>query len=248
MSVLVARLQQSVVLVALLYLWRLKTANWAQVQFPGIVFDTNTFPLSTPALSESANPTLQFRGWTARLVSRFDLPVDILALLYIWRFKTADVRQHVERHAEYPLFAVAMMLASKFVIDRQRISDTAWADMSDMIEGLQITERAFLDRIGYHLFCSPEELDSWHLTLGQLGTYAYNAYTAWYTTVNLTSTVILPPAFPFPSYPSQGPPQSTDGAGPSQPVPGRTTSSLLCTSPSATSKSYCVCRILLRES
>ena len=116
-----------------------------------------------PPLVPSAVASQHFKKWilTVLTTTQVTQNVVVLALLYIYRLKTANPTVKGGSGSEYRLLTVALMLANKFLDDNTYTNKT-WADVSGISDNeIHVTEIEFLSNMRYSLLVSVEQWEEW---------------------------------------------------------------------------------------
>jgi hypothetical protein len=116
-----------------------------------------------PPLAPSAVASQHFKKWilTVLTTTQVTQNVVVLALLYIYRLKTANPTVKGRSGSEYRLLTVALMLANKFLDDNTYTNKT-WADVSGIsVTEIHVMEVEFLSNMRYSLLVSVEQWEEW---------------------------------------------------------------------------------------
>ncbi|KAI7834728.1 hypothetical protein BX661DRAFT_139397, partial [Kickxella alabastrina] len=89
------------------------------------------------------------------------MPIVMLTLLYVSKFKQRFPGLHGGNGSEYRMFVVALMLASKYLEDNTFTTQT-WSEVSHLpAKELTIMQREFLTALDHRLHVPESEYNAW---------------------------------------------------------------------------------------
>ncbi|ORX97209.1 hypothetical protein K493DRAFT_200726, partial [Basidiobolus meristosporus CBS 931.73] len=89
------------------------------------------------------------------------LPVVLLALIYIQRFKGSSPATKGADSSEGRLFAVSLMLANKY-LDDNAFTNRTWSEVTGIpLQEINIMEKEFLTVLSFNLNVTNRELKGW---------------------------------------------------------------------------------------
>ncbi|KAI9482210.1 hypothetical protein LPJ78_001121 [Coemansia sp. RSA 989] len=126
------------------------------------VLATRTF--SKLWMARAAREALQpFQSFCYELLrsTQIAMPIVVLALLYVHKFKQRYPGLHGGNGSEYRMFVVALMLASKYLEDNTFTTQT-WSEVSHLpARELAIMQREFLLALDHRLHVPDSEYNAW---------------------------------------------------------------------------------------
>ncbi|KAJ2451491.1 hypothetical protein EV183_003569 [Coemansia sp. RSA 2336] len=126
------------------------------------VLATRTF--SKLWMARAAREALQpFHSFCYELLrsTQIAMPIVVLALLYVHKFKQRYPGLHGGNGSEYRMFVVALMLASKYLEDNTFTTQT-WSEVSHLpARELAIMQREFLLALDHRLHVPDSEYNAW---------------------------------------------------------------------------------------
>ncbi|ORY06612.1 hypothetical protein K493DRAFT_190414, partial [Basidiobolus meristosporus CBS 931.73] len=112
-------------------------------------------------LEKPAEPAFRNFCYQVLSTSQVSVPVILLALVYIQRFKSSSPCTMGADSSEGRLFAVALMLANKF-LDDGPFTNRTWSEVTGIpLSEINIMEREFLTILSFDLNMSHREFRSW---------------------------------------------------------------------------------------
>ncbi|KAI8326233.1 hypothetical protein GQ54DRAFT_315304 [Martensiomyces pterosporus] len=129
------------------------------------------------------------------------VPIVMLTLLYVRKFKQRFPGVHGGPGSEYRMFVVALMLASKYLEDNTFTTQT-WSDVSHLpAKELTIMQREFLVALDHRLHVPEAEYNAWITQLQSIILIADMGSSGSGSDKQLYGAM-LPMGMPSPSYPS----------------------------------------------
>lgn len=128
-------------------------------------------------LAPEATASTGFRKWVVTILQTTQVSqnVILLALLFIYRLKTANPTVRGNLGSEYRLLTVALMLGNKFLDDNTYTNKT-WAEVSGItVNEIHTMEVEFLGNMRYSLMASKEEWEEWRAKLARFWDYTTTA-------------------------------------------------------------------------
>ncbi|KAK9766628.1 hypothetical protein K7432_004169 [Basidiobolus ranarum] len=116
-------------------------------------------------LEKPADPA--FHGFCYQVLSssQVSVPVVLLALLYIQRFKNSSPCTKGADSSEGRLFAVSLMLANKY-LDDNAFTNRTWSEVTGIpLQEINIMEKEFLMILSFNLNLTHRELKGWSKSL-----------------------------------------------------------------------------------
>ncbi|KAK9687332.1 hypothetical protein K7432_014827 [Basidiobolus ranarum] len=116
-------------------------------------------------LEKPADPA--FHGFCYQVLSssQVSVPVVLLALLYIQRFKNSSPCTKGADSSEGRLFAVSLMLANKY-LDDNAFTNRTWSEVTGIpLQEINIMEKEFLTILSFNLNITHRELKGWSKSL-----------------------------------------------------------------------------------
>ncbi|KAK9761554.1 hypothetical protein K7432_013470 [Basidiobolus ranarum] len=108
-----------------------------------------------------------FQGFCCRVLSstQVPIPVVLLALIYIQRFKGSSPSTKGADSSEGRLFVVSLMLANKY-LDDNAYTNRTWSEVTGIpLQEINIMEKEFLTVLSFNLNVTNRELKGWSKSL-----------------------------------------------------------------------------------